>query len=155
MKLIIFCRPFRARRLFYLDPGVARETRLPLATFFRAFSAKRQTGYLRSQGMRSPMLDPLSARGQADDVADAPVAQQFVKGVEVLAQYFVKPASMRGQLGLKHRLYFALLCSWLEVAAGNSVGQVIKFTYQLWRITDRVLSLAGQLALNQIVLELG
>src|SRR4029079_425618 len=101
--------------------------------------------------------DPLLPRPlpQADDVADAAIAQQFVKGVEALGQYFVKPASMRGQLGLKHRLHFALLYGWLEVAAGNSVGQVVKFTYQLRRITDRVLSLAGQLALNQIVLELG
>ena len=103
-----------------------------------------------------PVAQPtFSARRQADDVADAAVAQQFVKGVEVLVQYFVKPVSMRGQLGLKHRLHFALLCGWLEVAAGNSVGQVAKFTYQLWRVTDRVLSLAGQLALDQVVFELG
>jgi len=31
------------------DPGVARETRLPLAILFRAFSARRQTRCLRSQ----------------------------------------------------------------------------------------------------------
>jgi len=29
----VICRPFRAKIFFAYDPGVARETRLPLATY--------------------------------------------------------------------------------------------------------------------------
>jgi len=32
----------QGENIWGIDPGVARETRLPLATFFRAFSASRQ-----------------------------------------------------------------------------------------------------------------
>src|SRR5437762_13258810 len=90
-----------------------------------------------------------------DDVADAAIVQQLVEGVEIFAQYVIKPAAMRGQLVFKHYLHFALLRSWLEVCAGNSVGQVTNLTDQLWRKANAVLSLAGQSALDQIVFNVG
>src|SRR6266566_6055093 len=90
-----------------------------------------------------------------DDAADAAIAQQLVKGVEILAHYLIKAAAMGSELFLKHCLHFALLRRWLEVCAGNSVGQVVDLTDQLWRKANAVLSLAGQSALDQIVFNVG
>src|SRR5438105_1768830 len=83
-----------------------------------------------------------------NDAADAAIVQQLVEGVEIFAQNFIKPAAMRGQLFFKHYLYFALLRRWLEVCAGNSVGQVADLTDQLWRKANAVLSLTGKPALD-------
>ncbi len=62
---------------------------------------------------------------------------------------------MGGELFFKHCFHFTLLSCWWKVAAREAAGEIIDLAEQLWRPARGVLALAGQSALDEVVLDVG